>query len=176
VDDPDGAFAALERARATQPMLDRWSEAVRAGEEISRLSQLRRRSAAEIATHRRCLATVDRAVGNIRVALRRIVAAVEDDVLTGGPPSLPAALFDRLEELAGAITTLPGALLDPDGEGGRRTLNALTTLAGRLDPEHLGARSRSATVVVAQLRSAVVDLLQVPGMSFGEARDLFRRP
>jgi hypothetical protein len=97
-------------------------------------------------------------------------------VLTGGPPGLPAALLDRLEELAGAINTLPGALLDPDGEGGRRTLTALRTLAGRLDPEQLAARSMSATVVVAQLRSAVVDLLQVPGMSFGEARDVFRRP
>jgi uncharacterized membrane protein YgaE (UPF0421/DUF939 family) len=173
--DAEGASAALESARATQPMLDLWSQSVRGAEEISRLSPLRRHADAEIAAHRRSLATVDRAVRNLRVALRRIVASVEDDTLTGGPPSMPSALLDRLDELAGAIYTLPSALLDPDGEGGRRALAALTTLADRLDPEQLDARSMSATVVLAQLRSTVVDLLQVPGMSVDAARALFRR-
>jgi uncharacterized membrane protein YgaE (UPF0421/DUF939 family) len=176
----DGASAALESARATQPMLDRWSESVRAAEEISRLSPLRRHADAEIAAHRRSLAPVDRAVRNLRVALRRIVAAVEDDALagtgagTGAGAGLPPALLDRLDELAGAMHTLPSALLDPDGEGGRRLISALVTFAGRLDPDHLGAQSMSATVVVAQLRSAVVDLLQVSGMSPEQGRALFR--
>ena len=173
--DAEAAFQALERARATQPMLTGWSQAVRAGEEISRLSPLRRHAEPEIAAHRRSLDPVVRAVRNLRVALRRMVAAVEDGELSGDRPAVPAALLDRLDDLAGAVHTLPGAMRDPDGEGGRRAVAALTSLAGRLDPGRLAAGSLSATVVVAQLRSAVVDLLQVPGLTEPQARAELRR-
>lgn len=170
--DVERAVLALDGARATQPMLDAWNEAVRTAEEISRLSPLRRRAHPEIALHRRSVLPVDRAVRNVRVALRRVVAAVED--AEHGAQPLPGAVLDRVEELAGAVFTLPGALLDPDGEGGRRALGALSALAGRLDPAVLQVRSMSATVVVAQLRSAVVDLLQVPGLTAEEARARLR--
>jgi len=171
--DVEAAVAALEGGRATQPMLDRWTDAVRSAEEVSRLSPLRRHAEPEIATHRRGLAPVDRAVRNVRVALRRMVASVED-AESDPDATMPSAVLDRLEELAGALFTLPGALRDPDGEGGRRALAALSALAHRLDPEQLAARSMSATVVVAQLRSAVVDLLQVPGLTADDARHLLR--
>jgi uncharacterized membrane protein YgaE (UPF0421/DUF939 family) len=203
--DAEEAFAALEEARGTQPLLARWKESVLAGEEISRLSPLRRHADPEIAAHRRSLDPIDRAIRNIRVALRRVVAAIEDAAPTQPPagastrpspgapgtrptratgssaaaedhePALPPRVLDRLEDLAGTLCTLPGALRDPDGEGGRRMLAALTELAGRLDPDELGARSMSATVVVAQLQSAVVDLLQVPGLDEQAAKDLLRR-
>ncbi len=168
--DADRAADALDRLRATQPMLDRWREAVRTGEEISRLSPLRARAGSEVGTHRRALAPTDRAVRNLRVGLRRVVAAVDDD-----PHELPPALLDVLVDLAGAVHTLPGALRDPDGEGGRRLTTALTGLAERLHPDDLGARSLSATVVVAQLRSAVVDLLQVTGLTEPQARAVLPR-
>jgi len=176
--DVEDAFAALEEARGTQAVLQNWNDAVRAGEEISRLSPLRRRADAEIAGHRRSVPLVDRAVRNLRVALRRVVAAVEDDVAAAsgdgtagvGTAALPEALLDRLEQLAGALHTLPGLLLDPDGEGGRRARAALEALAGGLDPAQLGAHSLSATVVVAQLRSAVVDLLQTTGLDADAAK------
>jgi uncharacterized membrane protein YgaE (UPF0421/DUF939 family) len=183
--DPDEAFAALERARATQPLLEGWNDSVKSAQEISRLSPLRRHADAEISANSRGVQQVDRAVRNIRVALRRMVAAVEDDQAAAGrppgsagavPPSVPAAVLDRMDQLAGALFTLPGALRDRDGEGGRRAVAALTALADALDPEDLGARSMSATVVVAQLRSAVVDLLQVPGLSSTDARAAFAPP
>jgi uncharacterized membrane protein YgaE (UPF0421/DUF939 family) len=170
--DPEGAMLALDRARATQPVIDRWEDSVRAAEEISRLSPLRRHAEPEIAAHRRAVQPLDRAVRNLRVALRRMVAAVED--ARHGGDTLPPALLDRLDELAGALHTLPGAVLDPDGEGRRRGLAAFTTLAARLDPYGLSARSMSATVVVAQLRSAVIDLLQVIGVPADEARALLK--
>jgi len=198
--DPDAAFAALEEARATEPVLQGWDQSVRAAEEISRLSPLRRRADAEIAAHRRSTQLMDRAVRNLRVALRRIVAAVEDTrqptavtttgavaepgdpadaavVVPGPPPAaqLPAPLLDRLDELAGALYTLPGLLLDPDGEGGRRAVVALRELADRLDPQRLGTLSMSGTVVVAQLRSAVLDLLQVAGLTEDDARAHLQR-
>jgi uncharacterized membrane protein YgaE (UPF0421/DUF939 family) len=183
--DADRAADALDRLRTTQPMLDRWRDAVRSGEEISRLSPLRARAGSEVVAHRRALGPTDRAVRNLRVALRRVVAAVEDQqayadsgaesVLDAGQHELPPALLDVLTDLAGAVHTLPGALRDPDGEGGRRLTTALTGLAARLHPEDLGARSLSATVVVAQLRSAVVDLLQVTGLTEPQARAVLPR-
>ena len=178
--DADRASDALDRLRTTQPMLDRWRDAVRSGEEISRLSPLRARAGSEVAAHRRALGPTDRAVRNLRVALRRVVAAVEDQQayaesgaesgLDGGQHELPPGLLDALAELGGAVHTLPGALRDPDGEGGRRLASALTSLTGQLRPDDLDARSLSATVIVAQIRSAVVDLLQVTGMSEPQAR------
>jgi uncharacterized membrane protein YgaE (UPF0421/DUF939 family) len=172
--DPEAAFLALEQARATQPMLQRWTDAVSAGEEISRLSPLRRHADAEIAAHRRSLDPVDHAVRNLRVALRRIDTAVEDSALSGEPLTIPATVLDRIDDLSGAVHTLPGALRDPDGEGGRRAIAALTGLVAGLDPQQPAAGSMSATVVLAQLRSAVVDLLQVPGLSQDEARAILR--
>lgn len=166
--DAEGALAALDGLRSTQPMISRWEEAVRSAEEISRLSPLRRHAEPEIETHRRAVLPLDRAVRNLRVVLRRMVTVVEDSAHDG--PEIPPAVLDRIDELAGALFTLPAALLEPDGEGGRRAVAALSGVAGRLDPTELGARSMSATVVVAQLRSAVVDLLQVPGLTVEEAR------
>ncbi|HEY6797330.1 MAG TPA: FUSC family protein [Kineosporiaceae bacterium] len=167
--DPEASFAALEDARATEPVLRAWEDAVRAAEEISRLSPLRRSAEAEIAAHRHSTLLVDRAVRNLRVALRRMVAAVEDAAAQNGT-RFDGALLECVEELAGALFTIPGQLLDPDGEGGRRTRSALTALAARLGPAQLVPGSMSAIVVVAQLRSAVVDLLQVAGMSDEDAR------
>ena len=170
--DADGALAALDGLRATQTMIVRWEDAVRAAEEISRLSPLRRHAEPEIAAHRHGVPPLDRAIRNLRVVLRRMVTVVEDAAQDGA--QIPPAVLDRMDELAGALFTLPSALRDPAGEGGRRAVAALSTLAGRLQPADLGVRSMSATVVVAQLRSAVVDLLQVPGVPEDDARAALR--
>jgi uncharacterized membrane protein YgaE (UPF0421/DUF939 family) len=167
--DAEGALAALDGLRATHTMIVRWEEAVRAAEEISRLSPLRRHAEPEIHAHRRGIQPLDRAVRNLRVVLRRMVSVVEDAAHDG--TQIAPVVLDRIDELAGAFFTLPSALRDPHGEGHRRAVAALVTLAGRLRPADLGVASMSATVVVAQLRSAVVDLLQVPGLSVAEARD-----
>lgn len=171
--DIDGAVEALELARGTQPALDRWADAIRAGEEITRLSPWRRRARPEVSAHRQALAPVDRMVRNLRVALRRVVAAVED--ARAGEPSLPVGVLEVLDDLAGTLSTLPSALRDPDGEGGRRTTEAVLALGRRLDLDVLQATSLSATVTVAQVRSAVVDLLQLPGMPATTYRDVLPR-
>ena len=170
LNDVDGAVEALELARSTQPGLNRWADAIRAAQEISRLSPLRRRAEPEIAAHRTGQPPIDRCVRNLRVALRRVVASVEDAV--AGDPPLPDGVLDVLTELAAVLRTVPAGLLDNDGEGGRRTTQALMQLASRLDVTALGATSMSATVVVAQIRSAVVDLLQLPGMPDAQRRDV----
>lgn len=179
VGDVERAFEALEQARATQPAIDRWRDAVRAGEEVSLLSPLRRHARSEIAAHRRGLAPVDRAVRNVRVALRRLVAAAEDEQagrdLPDGARQVPEPVLEALDALAGVFYTLPGAFRDGEGEGGRRTLAALADVTGRLRPDRVEMPTMHATVVVAQVRSAVVDLLGVPGVPQDEAKALLPR-
>lgn len=162
---PAASATALELVRGTQRRIDGWVAAVKAGEEISRLTPLRDRAQAEIAEHRRCVVPLDRAVRNLRVAVRRMVAVVED-----GGGEVPAPVLDLFDELAAALHTLPGTLMEPDGEGRRRALAAFTRFAARLDARELGATTMAATVVVAQMRSAVIDLLQVAGTDRDAAR------
>jgi uncharacterized membrane protein YgaE (UPF0421/DUF939 family) len=158
------ADAALERARATQRDVERWSEAIRGGEEISRMSPLRRRRQDDLTRYRQALVGVDRAARNLRVAVRRIAA-----VLDRGD-QLPPALADIFDELAGILRELEHEVGWDLNES--KASPALATLAARLDPEVLGAHTMSATVVVAQVRSAVVDLLGATGMDVAHARAL----
>jgi uncharacterized membrane protein YgaE (UPF0421/DUF939 family) len=165
--DVDTAEAALERARGTQDVIDRWAQTLRDGEEVSRISPLRRTRRGELANLRRELLGLDRATRNLRVALRRVAAALEQG------ERLPEPLAGVLEDLAAAL----GALRHETGRARPDGLAAttLTALAARLDPEALCADSLSATVVVAQVRSTVVDLLGATGVATEEARALLPR-
>jgi uncharacterized membrane protein YgaE (UPF0421/DUF939 family) len=156
------ADAALERARATQVDVERWTEALRGGEEIGRISPLRRRRRDDLTRYRQALVGVDRAARNLRVAIRRIAA-----VLDRGE-QLPPALAGILQELA---TTLDRLEPEVGGES-VEAATALAALAARLDPQVLGAHTMSETVVVAQVRSVVVDLLGATGMDVTRARAL----
>ncbi|HET9656889.1 MAG TPA: FUSC family protein [Kineosporiaceae bacterium] len=171
--DVDGATEALDLGRGTHPALVRWAGAITSAREVSRLSPLRRHAEAEIAAHEAAQPAVDRAVRNLRVALRRVVAAVED--AAAGEAPLPAPVLDILADLAGVLRTIPSGLRDPDGEGGRRAIQAVLALARRLDVDALQATSLSATVIVAQVRSVVVDLLHLPGMPDRGRRDVLPR-
>jgi uncharacterized membrane protein YgaE (UPF0421/DUF939 family) len=160
--DAEGVYQALEIARSTDADLDAWRSAGDAAREITLLSPLRRSGRGEVMASRRALQPVDRAVRNLRVALRRTVVLAEHQA--AGEP-----LLDMLDALAGALHTVPGALRDADGEGGRRLQAALDGVAAGLDPGRLTDGGLSETVVVAQLRSAVVDLYAVVGIDAREA-------
>jgi uncharacterized membrane protein YgaE (UPF0421/DUF939 family) len=158
---------ALERARSTQGDLDRWDEALQNGEEISRISPLRRHRRAELESFRRELVGLDRATRNVRVALRRVAAALEQG------EQMPEPVAGVLDDLAAALGALrlESGRATPDG----LAATTLVALAARLDPAALCADSLSATVVVAQLRSTVVDLLGATGVATEEARALLPR-
>ncbi|GLY27138.1 FUSC family protein [Kineosporia sp. NBRC 101731] len=158
------ADAVLDRARRTQDDIQAWTDALRGGEEISRISPLRRRHQPELLRYRRGLTGLDRATRNMRVAVRRIAAALD----TG--TEMPMALADIFDHLAEILHLLEGEV----GTAQERLVSttALATLAARLDPEQLGAQSLSANVVVGQIRSVVVDLLGATGMDEHQARTL----
>jgi hypothetical protein len=104
----------------------------------------------------------------MRVAIRRIAA-----VLDRGQ-QLPPALADVLDDLSLTLHKLHDEV-GRDPQGGEAPA-ALIALAARLDPVELGARTMSENVVVAQVRSAVVDLLGATGMDLAHARALLPIP
>jgi uncharacterized membrane protein YgaE (UPF0421/DUF939 family) len=157
-DAPTAAFA-LSRARATQPALDRWSEALTTGRDISQLSPLRRDTRAVWERQSRLYAGVDRATRNLRVLVRRVLFALgEADPL---PPPL-AGLLVQLAEVVDEMADRVGEPPDP-------VLERLTELAALLDPAALTG-GLSASVVVGQLRAAVVDMLEAVGVTPERAR------
>jgi len=162
--DTERADAALERARHTQDDIQAWTDALRGGEEISRISPLRRRHQPELQRYRRGLIGLDRAARNLRVAVRRIATALESGA------EMPLELADIFDHLAEVLRMLESEVgLAPER---MVSTTALAALAARLDPEKLGAHSLSANVVVAQVRSVVVDLLGATGMDEHQARAL----
>jgi uncharacterized membrane protein YgaE (UPF0421/DUF939 family) len=180
----DSALAdvTLDRARATQVNVERLADALQGGEEIARISPLRRGRRDELARYRRTLIGVDRATRNMRVAFRRIAAVLERG------QGLPGELSDVLVEMGAVLRTLHdqvgtamvevphAAASRADPPDPASVPYALRDLAARLDPARLGARTMSTTVVVAQIRSAVVDLLEVTGMDTARARRLLPKP
>ena len=159
VREQDAATAAfaLSRARATSPAQDRWSDAIGTGRDITRLSPLRRDAGGTGARQARLAAGVDRATRNLRVLVRRVLFALGD-----GDP-LPTALPTLLEQLADALQAV-----DVEGDPSA-AVERLVELGGVLDPALLGG-SLSASVVVGQLRSSVVDLLEACGVDPDRAR------
>lgn len=158
-DDPAGAGYALTSARATQAGLDAWAEALGTGQDISRLTPLRRDNDHVWERQSRLSTGVDRAAGNLRVLIRRVLFALN----TVEP--LPPLLAEVLDDLAYAMQLLADDV-DLTGPARRR----LITLAGRLDPDEFEDRSLSGAVALAQLRAAAVDLLEGVGESPADAR------
>ena len=148
------AAEALARGRLLEPVLATWESAVVVGHETVRLSPLRRGD--HHAGDERLVLALERATRNLRVLVRRVTVALE----THDP--LPAALPEMLDDLAHQLdpSTSADAALDP-----------LIELASRLDPAQLGASSLSGQVVVAQLRVALVDLLEGLGLDHDRARE-----
>ncbi len=158
--DPAEAAEALAAARATQAGLDEWADALGAGRDITRLSPLRRDRAGTEVAQARLQSGVDRATRNLRVLVRRLLFALE----TG--EQLPPAVAGELERFAVAVDALRAG----QGRATGGPPPELLALAAELDPEALGTHGLSASVVVAQLRSAVVDLLVGVGISADRAR------
>lgn len=148
------AAEALGRGRMLEPLLARWAASLAAGHEAARLSPIRRDKGDP--RDDRLVRPLERATRNLRVLVRRVTVALE----SGHP--LPSALPEILDELG---TQLDPATAADDAAG------PLIELASRLDPETLGASSLSAQVVVAQLRVALVDILEGIGLDHDRARE-----
>ncbi|MEJ5944715.1 FUSC family protein [Pseudokineococcus basanitobsidens] len=157
--DADGrrARAALERARTDQGAYEALGPAADEALAGLRLSPFRHRHRPGLVRVRDLAVPLDRGVRNVRVLLRRLSVAAQSG------EALPAELGGLLDDLAVLTTQLSEAVLEA-----RRDDDVLLDLAevgrraGALADGPLGL---SAAVCVGQVRSTVVDLLQVGGWS-----------
>ncbi|WP_433431012.1 FUSC family protein [Nonomuraea sp. CA-141351] len=158
--DVDLAAEALEEARTTQEAVEEYGHALETAKEITLISPLHWHRKASLARYETAAVPVDLALRNARVLARRTLAALGE----ASPP--PPALAEALREVSEAALLLQLEL----GAGREPTLarQALLAVAARERPDGLGF---SAHVIIAQLRSVVVDLLQATGMEHAAATD-----
>ncbi|QYC43480.1 hypothetical protein Nocox_29480 [Nonomuraea coxensis DSM 45129] len=151
--DVDLAADALEAARGTQALVEELEKALETSKEITTISPMHWHRRARLARYEAAVLPVDLAMRNVRVLCRRTLASLGE----ASPP--PAALAEAMREVSEAALLLQLEL----GAGREPTLarQALLAVAARERPEHLGF---SAHVIIAQLRSVVVDLLEATGM------------
>ncbi|TMR96723.1 FUSC family protein [Nonomuraea basaltis] len=156
----DSALAAeaLEAARGSQTSVEEFKQALETSREIATISPLHRHRRTRLEGYETAAVPLDHALRNARVLARRAIVALDGS--SELPPWLPGALRDL------ADATL---LLRDELAGGRqpeRAGAAIMAVASRPDAERWGF---SADVMIAQVRSIIVDLLQATGTERDEA-------
>ncbi|KGN39789.1 FUSC family protein [Knoellia aerolata] len=158
--DEELARRTLARARASESMLADLRSLSAEGVAVVRLSPFRRRHLPGVQAVADLLEPLDRAIRNLRVLVRRAATGVRRDEV------VPPAYVDLVEELARSCDDIARQLHERQ--------QPLTARAGL---ERLGRRSvlpdphagLSGEVIRGQVRSMVVDLLVLTGMSVEEA-------
>ncbi|AUS78951.1 hypothetical protein C1701_11935 [Actinoalloteichus sp. AHMU CJ021] len=159
--DPRRAATVLTRTRESQHAVDQFQEALQAGREIARIAPLRWRRRRDLDRYVTASSRVDLALRNTRVLARRAHAALRDG------EEVARALPALLERLAGAVVLLRDEL--SSGREPVQARAAASAVAKAANAELLESGGFSMRVVVAQLRSVAVDLLQATGMSRDDA-------
>ena len=159
----DAASDALRRARASESLLDDLRSAADEGVAVVRLSPFRRRHRGRVQEIADLVVPLDRAIRNIRVLVRRCAVSVWRDEAM--PPEFPTLL----ERLADGTRLIGESLFEPHADvAAHRVLGEL----GRRTAEMPLPTGLSAVVVLAQIRSTVVDLLELTGTTYDDARKL----
>ncbi|MFC5829227.1 FUSC family protein [Nonomuraea insulae] len=160
IEKSDSALAAraLEAARGTQSNVEEFTQALRTSREIAMISPLHRHRRPRLEAYETAAIPLDHALRNARVLARRATVALD------GSSALPPWLPQALRELAEATLLLRDELATgrPPEKAGR----AILSVASRQGTERWGF---SADVMIAQLRSIIVDLLQATGTEREEA-------
>lgn len=158
--DPKPIEEALKKARATQSDIDALRTNLKGGREIARISPLYWGHRNRLALLAKTADPIDNAIRNIRVLSRRSLTLVRDDEI------LDPRVVDEVEKLAHAVDVLRRMVLADPGQqpDSAEAARVLRTVAAGAKPELISNAGLSATVVLAQLRSIIVDLLQVAGL------------
>jgi uncharacterized membrane protein YgaE (UPF0421/DUF939 family) len=159
--DRDLLLEALEDARGTQPEIDEMRSDISGGREISVISPLFWNSRSRLDRITAVADPIDNAVRNVRVLARRAASSVDK-----GQPIKPE-IIELVEQLAHGFEVVNDMILadpgqQPDPASAARTLRSI---ARRSKPELVEGSPLSETVILAQIRSTLVDLLMVCGLS-----------
>lgn len=158
--DSDIIRAALQDARHTQPAIDAIDEQLAGARELVRISPFYRRRRPEEVHLTGLLNPLDNGIRNIRVLARRAMVAVDDQVDV--PPalsSLVGVLGYALEVLAKRMTA------DADAPSAAEVHRELRAVSARAKRELVPDAGLTETVMLAQIRSILVDMMQVAGLS-----------
>lgn len=161
--DTEAVTDALRRARASESMLDDLRSAADEGVAVVRMSPFRRRHRGRVQEVADLVVPLDRAIRNIRVLVRRVAVSVwRGERMPDEYPML-------LERLADGTRLIAESLFEPAAEvAARRVLGEL----GRRTAAMPTPPALSAVVVLGQIRSTIVDLLELTGTTYEEAREL----
>ncbi len=155
------AGRALEEARGVDTRVAELRETLDGGYQIARYSPPRRRVLGQLSYYARAAEQLDLAVRNTRVLARAAVSLLQE---RGAAPS---ALCSAIEDLARAVEALDAYLDRPEHPLDTRAFalqaaaKATAVLQERSDLE--------TSVLVGQVRSTALDLLQASGMTSTEA-------
>ena len=164
---PELVTTALVRIRATQPALNDIRDTLYNGAEVVRVSPLLWYARKDLKKCEKLLDPLDNAVRNTRVLARRAVVILEDDV------PLDVRILDSISLMSEATGVVYSMLTEGDNrhtteqEAARAIISVAVRTAFQLDPSD--PSGMHGPVIHAQIRSTLIDLLQVCGMSREEA-------
>lgn len=160
--DQDGAEHVLARARATESMLTQLSTAADEGIAVVRYSPFLRGRRGDMQVLADLVTPLDFMLRNLRVLVRRGVVALFRD------ETIPGDYLDLIEEVCVLMDVCAGELYSHRSPAAmRRRLIDLAEKTSGASP----LTGLSSAVLLAQLRSIIVDLLELTGMSAADARD-----
>lgn len=153
--DAEAAQAILNRARETETLLADLRAAADEGLAVIRSSPLHRRHSTQLRRLADLVPPLDRAIRNTRVLIRRVTVAARLG------ETMPPDYLSMLTHLADAVDVMAAELAAGRvPESARPALESIAEQsAGAAEPLTL-----SAAVVLAQIRSIVVDLLELTGL------------
>ncbi|MGY3552002.1 uncharacterized membrane protein YgaE (UPF0421/DUF939 family) [Williamsia sp. R60] len=159
--DRDLLLEALEEARGTQPEIDAMRSDISGGREISVISPLYWNSRSRLERITAVADPIDNAVRNVRVLARRAASAMDkNEPIKPEIVELIVSLAHAFEVVNDMILADPGQQPDPASAA-----RVLRSIARRSKPELVEGSALSETVILAQIRSTIVDLLMVCGLS-----------
>jgi uncharacterized membrane protein YgaE (UPF0421/DUF939 family) len=165
--DVDRSGEVLAAARATEPLIRELQAAADEGLSVLASSPFRRRHTGHVRRMAELVEPLDRALRNTRVLVRRVAVA------SYHREPMPRSYALLCQDLA----TAAGEMADQLGRGEmaldvRRSLLAIGEGTAQVER----TADLSADVVLAQIRSIIVDLLQITGMDVLEATDALPPP
>ncbi|MVA76084.1 aromatic acid exporter family protein [Auraticoccus sp. F435] len=161
--DPGMAEEVLARARRSETQLSAIEEATREGMAVVRYSPFVRAHRPQMESIAALYEPLDRLMRNLRVMTRRTAVATFHSELP------PPAYLELMDELVEVLDYMAGELYERRlPTAAQKRLVRLAQHSARTDLR----TSLSNIVVLAQIRSMTVDLLQLCGLSYADARDL----
>ena len=157
------AAGVLAELRTSQTAIDDYKAALQTGSEIAKIAPIRWRSKDELSRYQTVAGPVDYAIRNTRVLARRAMAALKAE------ERIPDGVPEVLRHYADAVDCLRAEL--EKGKTPQQTRQAVRDAARQLTARRLGGDGFSSKVVLAQIRSIAVDLLQATGLNRAEAME-----